>query len=279
MDISVFDHKVITPFKYLGLTSKFWEVHIDTLIYTWLAILFLITVVVIGRIFLKKKLNVISLLVEQSVEFFIDLCKESLGGVFRYQHFAFVLAIFLFTFFCSIIGLLPFVEEATKDLNTAFAVALSSFLFVQWNKIKFNGIGSYLKDFTQPFFLLLPLNLVGEFAKIASMSFRLFGNILGGAVIFCILLEALEKYKTAFIILTITCFFVAIFLERFIDLKKYPLTKMIVYFLMGITFTISWIQMFFGIFEGFIQAFVIAMLTIIYLAVGIHHEEEGEKTC
>jgi len=44
-------------------------------------------------------------------------------------------------------------------------------------------VWGYIKEFFQPIFLMFPLNIVGEFAKVISISFRLFGNIMGGAII------------------------------------------------------------------------------------------------
>ena len=48
--------------------------------------------------------------------------------------------------------------------------------------IKEKGLG-YFKGFIEPFPLLLPINVIGEFATPVSLSFRLFGNILGGTII------------------------------------------------------------------------------------------------
>ena len=48
--------------------------------------------------------------------------------------------------------------------------------------IKVNGLG-YFKGFFEPIPLLFPLNVIGELANPISLSFRLFGNILGGTII------------------------------------------------------------------------------------------------
>ena len=45
------------------------------------------------------------------------------------------------------------------------------------------GIKTYLKDYCEPMFIMAPLNIIGELAKVISISFRLFGNIMGGAII------------------------------------------------------------------------------------------------
>ncbi len=46
---------------------------------------------------------------------------------------------------------------------------------------------------------------------------------------------------------------------------------------MNVAFLIAFAQIFFGIFEGLIQAFVITMLTTTYLAIGVQHEEDNHE--
>ena len=64
---------------------------------------------------------------------------------------------------------------------------------VHFEAIRVKGIGAYLKSYNEPFFVMLPLNVIGEIAKGVSLSFRLFGNILGGSII-VIVISYLVKY-------------------------------------------------------------------------------------
>jgi len=277
MNISIFDYTEIRPLSKLGLTGNFWTIHIDTLIYTWVAMLILFILVLVGNFFLKRKINVVALVTEQAIDFFINLCKESLGKSFKYNYFAFVSAIFFFTLFCCLVGLLPYFEEATKDLNTTLAIASMSFLYVQYQKIKVNGVSSFLKEFIEPFFILLPLNVIGEVAKVISMSFRLFGNILGGSVIYFIVLGVVFSYKVLFMSLAIIALLAFFIINKMVNLSKHRNIKIILNSVLGIVFSLAWLQMFFGVFEGFVQAFVVTMLTVTYLAVGIHEEDDVAK--
>ncbi len=274
MDIKIFDDRVIKPFENWGLVHRFWHINIETIYYTWIAIGILFTLVLIGRFFMRKDLNPIALVFENSVSFFDNLCKESFGSSFKYEYFAFVSSIFFFTLFGSLVGLLPFLDETTKDLNTAFALGTLSFLYVHYHKIKVRGFVSYLKEFTEPIFILLPLNIVGEIAKVASMSFRLFGNILGGSIIFLIAINALTPYKEFFMIFSFVVLIVYFLVNKFLDLEKYKILNYILKTLLVLVFFLAGAQMFFGIFEGFVQAFVLTMLTITYLAVAIQDDED-----
>ncbi|MFA5075280.1 MAG: FoF1 ATP synthase subunit a [Candidatus Babeliales bacterium] len=276
MKIEIFSEKVVKPFEFLGLKSEFLGVHIETLAFTWLAMILLFSAVLIMKYFLKKKLNPVALIFEQAVNFLDNLCKESFASHFKYEYFSFVSTIFFFTLSCCIVGLLPFVEEATKDLNTTFALGSMSFLYVQYQKIRNHGFLEFFKEFTQPFFVLLPLNVVGELAKVASMSLRLFGNILGGAIIFLILRNFLSVYKFHFIIFCSVVLVTYFIVNKFIDLKKYKILNFLYKMLLILTFAVAGIQMFFGIFEGFIQSFVLTMLTITYLSVALGQESDSD---
>lgn len=59
--------------------------------------------------------------------------------------------------------------------------------------IQTKGIKAYLKGFTEPFFLLTPINLIGEIANPISLSFRLFGNLVGGLIIMSLVYGALSS--------------------------------------------------------------------------------------
>ena len=57
------------------------------------------------------------------------------------------------------------------------------FLIAHYAGIKTKGFKQYLKEYCEPIFFMAPLNVIGELAKVVSISFRLYGNIMGGAII------------------------------------------------------------------------------------------------
>lgn len=272
MKIPIFKYETIQPLKYFGLTSRFWDIHIETLIFTWIAMIMIIVIIVGTRLYMrKKKLSPFLYSIEQMIEFFVDLCKESFG-YFEYRYFAFVTSLFIFTFFCNVSGMLPFIKEPTEDINTALACGISAFLYVQYQKIRAIGIWNYFKGYTQPIFILLPLNIVGELAKAASMSFRLFGNILGGSIIIVIALEAVGPHRIKFMIYVAIALPLIWLIQRFVKTEKHPLLNAFIQTNNILIFSGAWLLMFFGLFEGVVQAFVITMLTVTYLSL-IEHEK------
>lgn len=270
MNISIFDYLAIQPFKIFGLTGAFWTVHLDTLLYTWAAMAGLFIIALVGRRVLQRNnsLSLLSLIYERVIVFFLDLCRESFGIV-NYDYFYFIMTLFLFSFSCCLIALIPFLDEATKDLNTTLAISLISFFYVQYQKMRVLGIKEYGREFITPFFLLAPINIVGELAKIASMSFRLFGNILGGSIIFSMVLQLVNGYNHIFLIYMMVVLFLQFIAKNIKFIGQHQASLQFINRLTFILFLLVWAQIFFGIFEGLIQSFVLTMLTITYLATGI----------
>jgi F-type H+-transporting ATPase subunit a len=150
-----------------------------------------ITLLVLALL-LNKKLTLIpkkgQVLFEMIHSFFYELTSETLGKKFA-NFTPYVLTIFIFIWSCNIIGVIPIpgFMEPTRNLNVPLGMGLMAVSIVHYMAIKNKGIGPYLKGFTEPFFPMAPINIVGEFSKAISISFRLFGNILGGAIILIVI--------------------------------------------------------------------------------------------
>ncbi|MCH7604450.1 F0F1 ATP synthase subunit A [Patescibacteria group bacterium] len=126
----------------------------------------------------------------------------------------------------------PFFRSAAADLNTTFALALIAMVAIHIYGIAKLGFFSHWGKFFvftkgPIYFFVGLLELIGEFAKILSFSFRLFGNIFAGEVLLVI---------------------VAALLPAFLAFGLLPF-------------------LFLEFFVGFIQALVFAMLTLVFLKV------------
>ena len=89
----------------------------------------------------------------------------------------------LFIFVGNLFGLFFFLQPPTGTLSTTVALALLSFLYFNFQGIKEHGFFGYLKHFMGPVLWLAPLffviEIIGNFARILSLSLRLFMNIYG----------------------------------------------------------------------------------------------------
>lgn len=232
------------PLSLIGLDYQWASINIKTVLNTWLVLIIITLALVFINYCLTKKNLVIHYLITKSTQSFMDLVSQNLGS-FVYNYFALVASLFIFILLCNWITLIPWTYEPTKDLNTTLALGLISFFYKEIEGIKMHGLKNYLKEFLEPFSIMLPINIIGHFSKIISISFRLFGNIFGGAVI-------MELYQHA------------------IELS---LWGQIAGLFSGVNFLII---LFFGVFEGLIQAFVFAMLTLTYLTIAVYDEHAGE---
>lgn len=276
MSTGLFHYHLAYPFKMFGLTSPFWTVHADTILHTWIAMGILFILAIIGRKTPKESPGIISFIYEEFLFFFLKLYQDS-SPFFCYRHFAFVISLFLFTLFACLVGLLPFLDEATKDIHTTLALGLSSFIYVQYQRISLGGLKSYLIEFTKPFFPLTPLNIVGEVTKIASMSFRLFGNIIGGGIILSMVIDLIARFEGYFIIYALGTFITKMIVDRSSSQGIMTYVRKLVNILFYGALFLAWGQLFFGVFEGIIQSFVITMLTITYLTLGLEVPESLQE--
>lgn len=283
MDIQIFPSSSAV-FSHWGFTSSFWEVNLLTLRDTWIAMLVLLGVILLIRSTIKKELSAISFCAQQVIIFFETMSIESFG-FFRYDFFSFVASLFFFTFACNLIGLLPFVEEPTRDLNTALAIGLISFVYTQLQHIRAHGFFAFCREFLVIFelrnaffkyvlsalasMILLPLTLIGEIAKVISMSFRLFGNILGGSILFMIAAWGVQSVQYYFVWYVIGAMLIGGVALKLLDPSRNKYLYYTVLCGMLLAFALTLAQLFFGVFEGLIQAYVVTTLTATYLAIAV----------
>jgi F-type H+-transporting ATPase subunit a len=228
------------PLARFGLTHPFFNLSKTTIVDTWIIIALLIPILLVARYFLRKKGSILYYLTTTFMNSFVGLCKQSIGTV-EFKHLAFVTALFTFIFSSNLFALIPGIEEPTRNLNTTLALGVSAFLYIQYYAIKTVGIWGYTKEYMSPFFLMFPINVVGKAATVVSLSFRLFGNIFGGYIITNI----------------------------YISVIKGNVITETVGLLSGIDLLL---KVFFGLFEGFLQAFVFSMLTLTYLSIALSGE-------
>lgn len=161
--------------------EEFWIT--ETIVNTWLIMLFLIVVAIIVRIKLRNFKLVpkgFQNAIEAVVEMFDNFVKNTLGEKLSYiaPWFFMVFMFLLWSALFSIFGM----RAPTADWATTFAFALVSLILMFFMGFKHRK-GDYLKTFFEPHFVFFPMNLIGELAKPVSLSFRLFGNMLSGTII------------------------------------------------------------------------------------------------
>lgn len=168
---------------------------IDTLI---------VDLLIIIGIFALRNLKKIPNFFQNSVELVIDGFYSLTSGIApkqAYNIFPYFMSFFIFIIIANLTGLfpgfgtigffkgkelIPLLRASTSDINTTLGLALVSAVATHILAIKATGVREYLSRYfsLNPIYLFVGfLELIGEFTKIISLSFRLFGNIFAGEVV------------------------------------------------------------------------------------------------
>jgi F-type H+-transporting ATPase subunit a len=131
-------------------------------------------------------------LTEYITEYIRDIAKRQIGGTTYLGWVPFLGTIFLFIFVSNWSGaLVPWhvleipngeLAAPTNDINTTVALALLTSVSYFYGGLSKKGLG-YFKRYISPSALLLPINILEDFTKPLSLSFRLFGNILADELV------------------------------------------------------------------------------------------------
>ncbi len=157
----------------------------NTIVNTWIVMLLLIIFALLVRKGLSKvpgRLQLVAELIVEGTQWLVD---NTMGEDKRsYAPYVMTLALFLVVANLSSLFAL---RQPTADLNTTFALALITFLMIHYQGLKSKGGLGYIKSFFEPLAFMFPLNLISEIALPVSLSFRLFGNMLGSVIIMALL--------------------------------------------------------------------------------------------
>ena len=146
------------------------------------------------------------------------------------------IALFMFILIANWLELIPTMDKVpapTADVNVTFALALVVIIWMHATSIRRKGVKGYLKHYGQPYVALTPLNILEELAKPITLALRLFGNIFSGTIMLLLI-------------------------------GLFP------------AYVVPWpnaVWKLFDMFIGVIQAFIFALLTILYFSSAVETEE------
>ena len=176
------------------------------------------------------------------VQNFLEMLVDALGSLLddvighgaRQKYLWMIGSMAVFIGVSNLFGMFFFLTPPTAALSTTLALAVISFFYFNWQGIKANGVGGFLKHFMGPVLWLAPLffviELISNFARILSLSLRLFMNISGEH--------------------TVTGFFASL-----------------------APIVVPWPLMILGLFTAFLQSFIFITLTSVYINLLTAHEE------
>jgi F-type H+-transporting ATPase subunit a len=176
---------------------------------------------------------------ETLVEQVYDLTDSAIGPKGR-KYVPLAVSIFLFLLVCNWIEIIPsghnpeWFPAPTSDVNLPAAMAVSVIALVHYSSIRARGWKGYFKHYFEPYPVMFLINVIEEITKPITLTFRLFGNLFASVLMVSVITALLPIYLV-------------------------PVGELV------------WKP--FALFVGAIQAFIFALLTIIYLSIGISTEE------
>jgi F-type H+-transporting ATPase subunit a len=198
----------------------------------------IIVIVAILCIYFTRNLKIIPNKKQNIIEIVMDainnLVRENMGE----DYMGFVPFVGTFAIFLSLMnttGLLG-VKAPTVDYSVTLALALITFVVVQWFAIKKIGLGHYFKGYVQPYAFILPISLIERIMLPVSLSFRLFGNMMAGLVIIDLAYKSLGS--------------LSIFAQLILPIP---------------------LHFYFDLFDGLIQMVIFVMLTMVNIKVIAEH--------
>ena len=164
--------------------------------------------------------------IELLVETVDKLVLDNMGGKLAPRFRNYVGALFMLILTCNLSGLFG-LRPPTADYGITLPLALITFVMIQYQGFKWQKMGK-IKGLFEPIFVFLPVNIISEFATPVSMSLRLFANILSGTMMMALIYGLLPKLAT-----------------------------------------LAWpaaLHAYMDVFSGALQAYVFAMLTMVFIA-------------
>jgi len=160
----------------------------------------------------------------------VQIAEQGLPSKAIWRWFPYVASLFLFIFVVNLLGFIPLpltgetyhgvpvwgIYAATSSISVTLALALLTFVFTHVEGIRWNGPVRYFKSWIPEapkvlLFLIVPLEILGQFMRLISLSVRLFANMLAGHILiltFLGLIFIFQSWALLFVLVPATLFYV-----------------------------------------------------------------------
>ena len=160
----------------------------------------------------------------------VQIAEQGLPAKAIGRWFPYVASLFLFIFVVNLLGFIPLpltgetyhgipvwgIYAATSSISVTLALALLTFVFTHVEGIRWNGPVAYFKSWIPEapkalLGLIVPLEVLGQFMRLISLSVRLFANMLAGHILiltFLGLIFIFQSWVLLFVLVPATLFYV-----------------------------------------------------------------------
>lgn len=156
----------------------------DTIFFTWVIMLFVISLALILRVMITNEKNFGKL--QNFFEVLISGIEEQIkkaGEVDVKFVFPFIATIFIFILIANLLHIIPFFHSPTASLSTNIALVIIVVLTGISYGIKRVGLIHYLKKYAKPSWFMIPMHIISDISSNCALVVRLYGNIMSAMVI------------------------------------------------------------------------------------------------
>ncbi len=166
-----------------------------TILYTWLvmAVLVLLSWLATRRLSTDERVSPW----QNLLEVLVGSMKEQIRQITQQDpepFLPFIGTLFIFISFSSLLTVFPGYHPPTYSLSTTSALAVCALAAVPFYGIARQGLRAYLGHYLAPTVLMLPFHIISELSRTLSLSVRLFGNVMSGALMGTILLAVVPLF-------------------------------------------------------------------------------------
>lgn len=165
----------------------------ETAVTSWVVMAALVVLALMIRIFVIPRMKRNPKGVQNILELMVDSVKKYTNS--RTEHLgeglsAYIFSIAALMIACAVAELFG-VRAPTADITMTLALALGTFVLINFYGIRRKGIGGRLKSLAEPTPAVFILRVISDLAIPVSLACRLFGNMLGGMIVMDLLYSAL----------------------------------------------------------------------------------------
>lgn len=241
----------LQPFAVVGHnTGKLSPILTNYMVFLMVAIALTIVFFVIASRRLTLVPKGVGNVAEWGVEFVRNNIVLDVMGAEGVKYLPFIVTVFFAILFNNFLGLIPGLKPGTGTLGTTFAWGIMVFVVYNWIGFKKHGVGGYLKSFLPSgtpwwlVWLIYPLEVISHFLRPFTLGVRLYANMYAGHIVLGI-----------FGIFVVMAFSALSWMTPVVG---------------GLSLVMQIIMYAFEVFVAFIQAYVFAILTTVYLNGAIH---------
>lgn len=167
---------VIKLFGFLDVTGE--------VVTMWIILAIVTIISLIIKATLKERPGKFQNIIETGIEALENFFTDNIGHKKCRKYFTFLGSLFIFILFSNYSGLIPgvgltdYVKAPTASLSVTAGLGVIAFVFLQLSCFM-HSKKHFFKRFVTPIAIMLPLLVLDEFIKPASLALRLYGNIFG----------------------------------------------------------------------------------------------------